>query len=232
MEYACIGALKDGKTRCRRIVELESQYCWEHPGTERAPPPDVILLEPKVNPWWFGKLSQEISLNFVSIDEEKRNKQAQEHIEQAERLNRRPFALRKNKEASGTPVFGKNGAEFVALTELLQEFREEGYLLTEIHGEPAANPPMVVLTMSFSRHIEQIDPESDQAKTMLKLMESDLAKVVLRVILRSVWRYCHIWANPPDEKGRIIHTVNLAHRNPPEMPARKLRFAKGLWELE
>lgn len=223
MEYACIAALEDRKTRCRRLVEWPEKFCWQHPeGAEIAPPPDIVLLKPKVNPHWFGLLAKEIRQLPAGRKEEK----IKQHIAQAECLGRDAFALRQGIEDSGSPVFGKKGAEFVNPSNLLQEFLEEGYLLTNIHGRPARNQPMWILIMGFSRQIERID------SSLLKLMESDLAKAVLGVILGSVWYYCHIWANPPDEKGRIVHTVNLAHRHPPETPAKKLRFAKGLWALE
>lgn len=223
MEYACIAALEDGKTRCRRLIEWPEKFCWQHPeGAEIAPPPDIVLLKPKINPRWFGLLAKEIR----ELPAGRKKEKIQQHIIQAKGVGRDAFSLRKSIEDSGSSVFGKKGAELISLSGLLLEFLEEGYLLVDIHGRPAQNQPMLVLTLGFSHQIEQVDP------SLLKLAESPLAKAVLGVILGSVWRYCHIWANPPDEKGRIVHTVNLAHRHPPETPAKKLRFAKGLWALE
>lgn len=224
IQYACIAAFEDGKTRCRRTAEPGSQFCWQH--RERAivvPPPDGVLLKPKVNPYWFGMLADEIPL----ISEERKEEKIQAHITQAKKLGREAFTLRKTIEDSGTSVFrGMKDDEFVSISELLQELLDEGYFLTNIHGKPAQNKPMWVLTIGFFRKVEQMD------HSVLKLIESDLAKAVLGVILGSVWQYCHIWANPPDEKGRVIHTVNLAHRHQQETPAKKLKFYKGLWKLK
>jgi hypothetical protein len=231
MEYACVAALEDGRTRCRRIVDGPFRYCWQHcEGGPVAPPPDAILVEPKINPFWFGRLRDEIFLRLVKPERERREEQRQRHIAQAIEHRRQPFALRKTQEASGTPVFGKKAAQFINISGLLEEFLVEGYLLTEIHAEPAQNPEMAVLTMNFSRHVDFID------SSLFQLMESELGKAILGTLFGSIWEYCHIWVNPPDERERIIHTINLAHRHPPEIPTaipvRALKFAKGLWKLE
>ncbi len=224
VEYACAAALEDGKTRCRRSASPGSQFCWQErhrEGAPIAPPPDIILLKPKVSPKWFGMMADKIPLKSEGRSTEK----IKEHIAQAEKLGRDPFTLRPGIEDSGTLVFRKQ-KEFVSLSELLRELLEEGYLLIDIHGRPARNQPMLTLTMGFSKEIDQV------SQAVLSLVDSDLAKAVLGVILGSVWEYCHLWANPPNEQGRIVHTINLAHRQPGNTPAKKLRFAQGLWELE
>ena len=219
MEYACAAALEiDGRTRCRKTAKPESQFCGGHQeGAVIVPLPDVILLRPKVNPLWFGRMADEIPLKSGERKEEK----IQAHIAQAERIGRKAFAIRKKIEDSGTPVFrNMEQDKLVNISGLLQELLDEGYLLTDIHGKPAKNQPMLMLTLSFDRESEEVD------------IESPLVKGVLAVILGSTWQYCHPWANPPNDQSKVIHTINFAHRHPPETPAMALRFAQGLWRLE
>ncbi len=222
--YACIAAIDDGRTRCRNAALPGSKFCGQH--KERAtiaPPPDIIMIKPKVNPGWFGLLADTIRL----LPGERRASNILRHIEQAEALGRDAFALRKGIEDSGSPVFRGIAGQCISIADLFQELTEAGYVLTDIHAKPAKNQPMLVLTIVLSRGIDpaKLDPD------LLKLSKSEIAKAVMGIILSSVWKYVHVWANPPDREGRIPHTVNLAHRHPAGTPAKNLRFSNGLWEL-
>lgn len=223
--YACIAAIGDGKTRCRNEALPGSKFCGRphQEGATIAPPPDIIMLKPKVNPGWFGFLADKIRL----LPGERKASNILRHIEQAKALGRDPFTLRKGIEDSGSPVFRGIAGQYISIAGLMRELTEARYILTDIHAKPAKNPPMVVLTIVLSRGVDlaKVDPD------ILKIGESDIAKAVMGIILGSVWEYAHIWANPPDKEDKVPHTVNLAHRHPAGTPAKNLEFSKGLWEL-
>ena len=78
---------------------------------------------------------------------------------------------------------------------------------------------MDVMVISFGRN-------GSQVFNLNQLMTREIKK-----LLTSSWEYCHIWANPPDTEGKIVHTVNNAHRQD-SPPKATLQFENGLWAIE
>lgn len=224
MKYACVAATQE-RARCRNLVENPGEMCGTHQklkvkGEEvkLAPPPDTILVKFNINPNWAQKFEEAgISRGFpseVSLEEK--------HISQAQQVNRDPYRFRETAD-SGVPVFGPQGVSEVSISRLLGELQERGYQPRGVHIRTRSRKKFDVLVVPFSGRV----PEENSTTLPKKAFE------LLREFLKlSCWGFVHIWANPPDEKGKIVHTVNLSHREPQESPQWTLYFNHGLWAIE
>jgi|SRR3989344_3716067 len=219
MKYACKAATK-GNARCRNLLDAPG-FCATHPEATSAvsEQPDVVLYKTNVNRNWSRKL-KELGVPLKQSDFEKRE---QQHVAHAIKHGREPFRFRgKDQPAdSGVPVFGKDGLQEVSLYELLQELTTI-YNVVDIHlrpTKPGGNQNMEVLVVSFSDG-EELNTNTDAFQELMRFLAS------------SCWGYCHVWANPPQDDGRIIHTVNSSHREDGKKPVQAVRFDDGLWATE
>ena len=184
---------------------------------ELAPSPDTILVKFNINPNWTQRFEEAGVPRKIPTEvflEEK-------HIAQARHVARDPYRFRGTAD-SGTPVFGDQGASNVSIIRLIGELQENGYEPQGVHIRTRTNKKFDVLVIPFSREISEGNSISLPNKAL------DLLKEFLRL---SCWGYVHIWANPPDEAGKIVHTVNLSHREPDKKPDEHLCFNHGLWAL-
>jgi len=222
LKYACIAATQEG-ARCRNFVETVGDICWLHQkekdeGKEvkLAPPPDTILVKFNINPNWAQRFEETgIPRRFpseVSLEEK--------HIAQAQQVNRDPYRFRETAD-SGVPVFGPQGVSEVSIFQLLEELQEKGYQPQGVHIRTRSQKKFDILVIPFSGG----GPKENSTSLPEKALE------LLREFLKlSCWGFVHIWANPP-EKGKIVHTVNLSHREPQQSPQWNLCFNHGLWAL-
>lgn len=216
--YACKAATERG-ARCRNWAEGENGFCSFHKGrkdVEIAPRPDTVLYKFNLNESWSKKLLA------LGVPEKHPDFEAKEHkhIQHAQQYDRDAFRYRKDVADSGVPVFGKDGLRNVSMYEVLKELAAV-YEVVDIHIRPRrdGNRWMNVLVVSFS-HGEKFISSDNAFQELLSFLSS------------SCWGYVHVWANPPQEDGRVIHTVNSSHREERKQPDLVLRLADGLWATE
>lgn len=218
MQYACIAATKKG-ARCRNFVKVQGTMCPLHQkmvesGKEvrLAPAPDTVLIRFRVNQKWVAKLREA----GVRTQPLRWLQKEQKHVRQAERLSRKPYRLR-NIADSGVPVFGPDGISRVSMEGLLEYLISVDYRIADAHLLRTIKKAqqMGILVLVLSRQQPAIE---------LPFFS------LLSPLLSSSWGYAHIWANPPQEDGKVVHTVNLSHRleTPPEL---ELWFDDGLWAV-
>ena len=220
--YACKAATKQ-RARCRYWAEGENGFCSPHERrreagemVETAPRPDTVLYKFNLNKTWTERLTR----LGVPIKEQDFVAKEAMHVAHAEKHGRGAYVIRKNVADSGVPVFGEEGLVNVSLYEVLKELVDE-YEIVDIHIQPRRdrNRQMNVLVVSFS-HGENAVTNTEALQELLDFLSS------------SCWGYCHVWANPPQDDGKVVHTVNSSHRKENKQPERILRFDEGLWAEE
>ena len=219
--YACVAATQEG-ARCRNFVSTVRDICWFHQkekdeGKEvkLAPSPNTILVKFNINPSWAQKFEEAGVLRKRPFEVELEEK----HIAQARKLDRRAYEYRDIAD-SGVPVFGPQGASEVSILGLLEELQQEGYQLQGVHIRTRAQKKFDVLVIPFVRGSES---NSTLPKRALELLQEFLGL--------SCWGFVHVWANPPDVQGKVVHTINLGHREPGRIPQGNLHFDHGLWVM-
>jgi hypothetical protein len=192
---------------------VEGDRCGQHKDAERAPRPDVVLYKFNINDRWRDRFMA------LGIKEKTRDVQADtaKHEAHAAQFGRDAHRYRQVAD-SGVPVFGE-GLQGVSLFDLLKELPTV-YEVVDIHIKPRSDgkPNMSVLVISFSNG----KPTSANTEAFDEL---------LRFLASSCWGFCHVWANPPQEDGRVIHTVNSSHREADQKAKQVLHFADGLWAV-
>jgi len=208
--YACV-AQDNGGGRCQELAvpgaEGSAVFCEKHAEHHNlAPAPDIVLLAFDVGAS-FGSELVEADIPFKVRDEEGISSK------------RRP----------GVPIFGKEGKRGIdggvgRWADLLIELKEAGYILVDLHwfnrqspGGFQRNQPRLIC--SFAKEGEEFK-FSDGAKKLLRSLTEECA-----------WAYVHVWANPPDENGRIIHSVNLIGHQKGCRGKCGLRFIGGFWAV-
>ena len=209
MLYACVGRTANG-ARCGHTMNIpessqpEKVRCNNHQSGETAAIPDTILIRIMINPSWFRKLDNAgVRMGLTSSLAERDAK----HAEEAKKYHR--------KDTSGVRVFGqrKEGLQDATPSNILAELSKAGYGIKETHLEGSRNENMA----TFVVNIERGSPGSSLSEPAKQL-------------LASYWKHTHVWANPPKEDGKIVHSVILIgrHERLPENP-KKLTFHHGLW---
>lgn len=219
MLRACVVAERGA--RCREMIELPETRCPQHQGAkETAPQPDTILIK------FFGLDKNELALlekggvrrlGYELQTEEK-------HRKHAEAYGQEFYAYRKDMGDSGTAVFGKKGARFVVLKDLIFEMMNEDYSPTDCHiKERPDKTPVLVVTFSNAEEGADVVLPSEVVHKILNLLTTD-----------RIWGKIDVWANPPQEDGKVIHTVNC-HWWGELKPGRFINilvFEKGLWNID
>lgn len=225
IKYACQAMTEQG-ARCRYFVTLplelpENVFCSLHEEKAKegkvtvAPPPDVILFKFRVNPNWYERLLRSgIELRRISPQ----GKREMKHIMHAKKYRRAPYRFRGMAD-SGTPVFGKEGLPNVGLSQVWSEILSSGYGVKEIFLSPRAGEPMATLTVVLQQKGGFFGPRINRRE-------------LYRFMFATSFGFAHVWANPPQENGLIVHTVNLVQRIPQKEPSVFLTFNKGLWGMK
>ena len=201
--------------RCRRFVAQQGELCFQHRNQKVKPvsPPDIILVKIKTNPVQIKKFAQ-FGLSVVDRVLTKRLLE-KKRIKQAEELRRSPFSYNPEYASSGTAVFGPKGIYQVSI-EWQEIFKEYG--ITDIYlekEEQGIRKVVVVLELG-----------KKTAPFPLKLFD------LVICFFESTWGICVVWANPPNEKGEIVHTLKLFCRQPNDRPQLHLFFNHGLWAVK
>jgi len=224
--YACT-AETDGRGRCRNSgLEGDGDgFCAFHAherdgGKEvaKAGLADVVLVRFNLNNRrWQDHLIQ-LGVPYKDRDFDAENSKHAAHAA----VVGRSADVRGNGDVakdSGVPVFGKPGLNRVSLHEAFLDLFAT-YEVVDMHIKPARNARfMSVLVVEFKHGCV---PQSTDAAF----------KEVLEKLVGSCWEYVHVWANPPQADGRVIHTVNSGHHEEAEEPKLALRLNGGLWSAE
>lgn len=207
---ACRGATSGG-ARCRTMVEGKGRCHHRH--EKDAPAPSKILLKTRVNSKRLERLLA------AGIRWKERNESAldQRHAAQAAALDRKATAIR-SKPDSGVPVFDKNGLQNVEGRNLLPELRNAQFRIQDIHLYQKEDEEMATLVVV----LEQRDQSSIVTKEQLIALGDEFG---------TRWGHVHVWANPPQEDGNVVHTINCAHRLEGK-PAARILYDGGLWAVE
>jgi len=177
-----------------------------------APAPDTILVKFNINPRWAQRFEEAGVSRRIPFEVDLEEK----HIAHALKSHRKPYRYRDIAD-SGVPVFGMDGVSKVSILELLGELQENGYQPQGVHIR-TRRKRFDVLVIPFS--------QETSGERSLPRQAVELLREFLKL---SCWGFAHIWANPPDDQGKIVHTVNLSHREPGKSPKRNLCFDHGLW---
>ncbi|MDO8577260.1 MAG: hypothetical protein Q7R55_00060 [Candidatus Wildermuthbacteria bacterium] len=181
------------------------------------PLPDVVLLRMNVNARASFRL-QEGGIERRPADWLQREER---HLEHAQARGSQgnaevPFVT------SGTPAFGngREGVRMVRIRSAWDELTKGGYRLKDIHLIPHRNnPEMDILVLGLQKGVSELPFPSSRAKEMVEQF------------LGSTWQFVHVWLNPPQINGEVVHTVNCVHRRS-EDPEQCLRIAEdGSWNL-
>jgi hypothetical protein len=175
--------------------------------------PNAILVKVSVNSKWEERF-RGVGVLVKTPDEATLELK---HMFHALSVNQNPYGVRPQTADSGTPVFGKEGATDVSLVGLFQGLRDQGYIPGGIHIRTRGEKKLNVLVIPFIFQGEQ-----DVATPAMALSEE---------FISASWGFIHVWVNPPQEDGRVIHTVNVSHRSL-EVSSKSLRYQKGEWVLE
>lgn len=201
-------------------MEDVSWHASWHAGNEaisqRTSPgiPDRVVVRFRLNSWW----SQELSAAGI----QRRRmpdwvRQQEERINCARRFGRDPFRYRDIAD-SGVPVFGREGLPNCRVDPAIREMIERNFRLRDVHLLPSRDGKADILVLIF---------EIGEGEIFL----SPPAAMLIRELIVGVWGFVHVWANPPQENGRVVHTVNCVHWRPdntvPEVIC--LEFREGLW---
>ncbi len=190
--YACVAGTV-GRARCRNAATKEGR-CHEHPAAALAPAPDVVLVKFSVN----LRRAEELVEVGIPVREVNWQERDRSHVAHAEAHDRQSHRYRENVADSGVPVFGTEGIADVAIARAYRELNQE-YGLRDVHLLPHRNNRMFVLVLVFEKGAATISPSTEAA-------------VLLARILNSTYGFVHVWVNPPQADGRVVHTVNCSHR--------------------
>ena len=218
MQYACTAQTRTG-ARCRQFVEVDdfgfdnTCRCSQHFGSQSASTPDTILLKFRVNRERVEKLKA-IGIHPKKVDFGKRETR---HTQHAHQHGRQAYQVRPEVADSGVPVFEKNGLNDVSPLPGVDELMNVGYDILNVYLEPARdNNDMFVLVLRIAKEGERQPYPTEVATEVGELVSS-------------TWGFLHVWANPPREDGKVVHTLNFAHREKDKSPALELTFNLGIW---
>lgn len=182
--------------------------------------PDVILVKFNVNEKWEGRL-KEAGVPLKTPDEAALELK---HMFHALGASQNPYAFRQQIADSGIPVFGKEGARDVSINGLFAELRSYGYFPSGVHVRTREDKKFNALVIPFAK------PANGNNNTLVITGETVMG--LIKEFIAVSWGFVHVWANPPQEDGRVIHTVNLSHRDVDKIPQKDLHFQKGEWILK
>ena len=219
MEYACMGRIEhDG--RCPKLREIKhfipvipgiKVWCENHIKTkEPAPLPDAIFTK-------FTLLREEGGyLKGLGV----RWSDGQANPNSSKRDPNTLGRIRKGIKDSGCPVFGNDGVFRVSLAPMASELIEKRkWNIADVRLRPGKKPSEAILTVVIS------GKASEEVALPEKVQEK------LALLLSSVRQQVHIWANPRNAEGQVIHTVNCVGRGYEDIGERHLDFQDGLWAV-
>ncbi|MDP2637169.1 MAG: hypothetical protein Q8P03_00980 [bacterium] len=182
------------------------------------PLPDVVLVRMNVNQIQSFRL-QEVGIERRPVDWLQREEKHLEHAT-AHGVEGNPNV---SFVASGTPAFGsgKEGVRMACIKSAWDELVKGGYLLKDIHLIPhRKNPEMDVLVLGLQKDVPELPFPSSRAKERVEQF------------LKTTWEFVHVWLNPPQSTGEVVHTVNCMHRKADKGSEQCLHInGDGVWSL-
>jgi hypothetical protein len=227
---ACKSGTADGVMRCR-FEGKEGGCCALHSGKANvvaAPRPTVVLFKVKLGPKtrsWFAK----VEVDYLT-KADRRAREAQ-RVADAEKLGRKAYCSRlkgasdRPEDAdSGCPVFGATtgGLKKVDVRNLEAELRQAGFHMAEatvrVTDGQKGQPMNATLVLAFTNDEEE-DPDFSSWVEFNRLVAPTFA-------------FVHVWANPKQADGTVVHTVNCLSRQEGAKADYALRYANGDWAAE
>jgi len=215
--YACAARTETG-ARCRFEAANGSHLCSRHGAMDHvdlATWPDRVLLKANINERQAERM---LALGVQEVKQDEAAKE-QKHAAHAEAHGRDAYRYRQVAD-SGVPVFGKAGAQNVSVEAAWRDLLAV-YKIVNVHirARRDQNRWMRVLVVVFAREGEEAVNEP--------------VKNALREFYGvSSWGFCHLWVNPPQEDGTVVHTVNLSHKGEMALAKSRLLLASGRWDLD
>lgn len=199
--------------RCRHMV-TGAGNCAQHQGNPVARAPDVVLFKCRLN----GNATRYLERIGVPWQQRDDRRLDAQHRQHAEGVGRSAVAYRQ-KPDSGVPVFDRDGAGSVTVDTLWSELERSGYapVAAHLYQKDGDRHGMAQLSVTFACEGDRLD--------------STVATACLEKLTVACWEHAHIWANPPQDDGHVVHTVNLAHRQPDATPKYRVAFDNGNWGL-
>lgn len=211
MWYACVGALSTG-ARCRQEA-VENGFCKEcaRENRLRAPEPTHVIFKFFVSP----QRGQALGDDGVLRVKPEWGARDRDHFTEALVHGEEPH-VQGRIIGSGVPVFGEKGLSEIRLFDLWQELLGLGFALQDVHLESHRNKNKDSLVMSVARAEAMPFPSS----RVQEQVES---------LLGAVWRFTHVWANPPKENSTVPHSVICTSMLQGQKTHQVLKFQAGLW---
>ncbi len=218
MEYACKAGIRGGVARCRNMAPCP-EPSHRDGSAPAAPQPDVVLVKVNLSGGWDPRFAA-AGIPLFGRSPERSWALAAQHRAQAEQLGRNPFAIRDEGEPesadSGCPVFGKAGAQLVAIKEVVPDLFLAGFrLVGKPHRLARQNKPPVRLVLEFAKDGD-LFPKFPWA--------------LYQELITTCFGQVDVWANPRDQRGEVVHTVNCGRRDDKGTPSHQIRFADGDWD--
>lgn len=228
--YACEAAVLDGMARCKRTVKP----CPDHPGkSPKAPKPEAIWLNMPLYPMLDAVLEQlGVWLNIVDVQTAERIRQARR--EHAKQIGVSVESRRTGpEEDSGCKVFGEGGVPQGSIAGLLSELLRAGFEPVIFYREQKAGKKNNRLKVFLTA--DGFEPWEGYIATILAGRQPGRGKVLPTELLDHfgsvVYNYVHVFANPCDEFGHVVHSVNPAGFGRGEAEFR-VAYHDGLWAVK
>jgi hypothetical protein len=204
-----------------------SDYCSlpAHQAEDRksSPNPDVVLLWFNLNDRWAQKFQ-----DFLATKEHTRRQVreiAKRHATQAEAIGRNPHAVRKGVVDSGSPVFGPDGIKGrrVWAGNTIDTLGTAGYFLANAkvvqnglaHGPCNHGSPRPDYRLLLELRIAG-DGFEGTAREFLGDLFPEFADCTFGQV--------RVWANPPNVRDEIVHTLNFGARQTGLLPDCAIAF--------
>ena len=224
--YACVAATALG-ARCRNQAKGEFLVCGlpHTPESPVSPPPDTVFLRFRVNGKW-GVWFEVAGLRIIERSAEREVALVNKNAAEAELFDRNPEAIRENCIYSGSPVFGKDGAKNVCLRQTWKELEDAWFVATQAHVLRESREYSSILTLV-------VEMKQGQVGSSIPTQ----AMALISGLLYDVWKFAHIWANPPKPEIGTVHTITVLCRLDPRsingdtVVVNHLLYFSGLWKI-
>ena len=211
---ACRGAIENGVTRCRRMVDGYG-LCPNHYHKPLAAKPGLVLLKMRINRKKVEKLVDEEGVLVKRRDEAALD---QRHAAEAEQ-HRRSATVYREVADSGVPVFGKEGAQHVRIGGVWNEIIMAGYRVTGYHvyqNDKDFQNGMGTMVVEFKLEGEEVF----------------VGSFVQELFDDETYGFVHVWVNPPKPNVGVTHTINISHKEVATKAIGSLIWDNGHWALE
>lgn len=218
----CKAGVDGGTARCRNMAMEGSDFCSlpAHKDGKGAvaPTPDVVLTWFKLSEGWAARFR--IFLNTKIRSPRRQRELDKKHVAQAKGIRRSPQlgGIRKGIVDSGSPVFGPAGVtgHRVWAANVIEDLFTAGYFI----GNALVTEKQILGRKPEYRLLVEWRLEGEGFAETPSEFLGDLFIEFGDAIFEKVL----VWANPPNEKGVVVHTVNFGGRQSGKATDCALRF--------